>query len=135
LIVKDKVTSAVVHLMADSYAELYVNDKLIGDVRGRRTLSLLVESQRSKFFDITDFLKPGVNTIKIIVKNFGENVSAGINVQIDLKTTTSHHRIYSDESFKVSSDGKSFVEPKLITVRFISSEPDFEREITSWYER
>jgi hexosaminidase len=135
LIVKDKVTSAVVHLMADSYAELYVNDKLIGDVRGRRTLSLLVESQRSKFFDITDFLKPGVNTIKIIVKNFGENVSAGINVQIDLKTTTSHHRIYSDESFKVSSDGKTFVEPKLITVRFISSEPDFERKITSWYER
>lgn len=135
LIVKDKVNSAIVHLMADSYAELYVNDNLIGDVRGRRTLSLLVESQRAKFFDITDYLKPGLNTIKLVAKNYGENVSAGVNVQIDLKTTVSHLRLYSDESFRVSIDGKTFIEPKLISGRFISSEPDFERKITSWYER
>lgn len=135
LIVKDKVTSAVVHLMADSYAELYVNDKLIGDVRGRRTLSLWVESQRAKFFDITNYLNVGVNKIKIIAKNFGDNVSAGVNVQIDLKTPISHHRIMPDESWKVSRDGKHFVEPKLIPLRFISSEPDFENRVTSWYER
>jgi hexosaminidase len=135
LIVKDKVTSAIVHLMADSYAELYVNDNLIGDVRGRRTLSLLVESQRAKFFDITNYLTPGINKIIVIAKNFGENVSAGINIQLDIKTTITHHRIYSDESFRVSSDGRTFVEPKLITGRFVSSEPDFERRLTSWYER
>ncbi|MBU1579301.1 MAG: hypothetical protein KJ754_07715, partial [Bacteroidetes bacterium] len=52
IIAKDKINSAMLHLMADSFAELYVNDKLVGDVRGRRTLSLLVESQRAKFFDI-----------------------------------------------------------------------------------
>ncbi|MGB9663498.1 MAG: family 20 glycosylhydrolase [Ignavibacteria bacterium] len=135
LIVKDKVTSALVHLMADSYAELYVNDKFLGDVRGRRTLSLLVESQRAKFFDITSYLKPGINVIKIIAKNFGENVSAGVNVQFDIKTTISHQRIYPDESWRVSNDGKNFIEPKLINSRFISSEPDFENKITSWYER
>ncbi len=135
LIVKDKVTSAVAHLMADSYAELYVNDKLIGDIRGRRTLSLWVESQRAKFFNITEYLKPGVNKIKIVAKNFGENVSAGVNVQIDYKTTISQHRIYPDESWRVSKDGKTFVEPKLIPLRFISSEPDFESRVTSWYER
>lgn len=135
LIVKDKVNSAVIHLMADSYAELYVNDILIGDVRGRRTLSLLVESQRAKFFDITNYLKPGINKIKIIAKNFGENVSAGINIQMDVKTNISHQRIYPDESWRVSSDGNTFVEPKLVVGRFISSEPDFERKITSWYER
>lgn len=135
LIVKDKVTSALVHLMADSYAELYVNDRLIGDVRGRRTLSLWVESQRAKFFDITDLLKAGENKIKIVAKNFGENVSAGVNVQIDLKTPVSQHRIYPDESWRVSKEGKTFVEPKLIPLRFISSDPDFENKITSWYER
>lgn len=135
LIVKDKVTSAIVHLMADSFAELYVNDKLIGDVRGRRTLSLKVESQRAKFFDITEYLKAGVNNIKIIAKNFGENVSAGINVQIDLKTTISNLRIFPDERWKVSDDGKNYVEPVFISLKFISSEPDFENKITSWYER
>ncbi|MCX8057506.1 MAG: beta-N-acetylhexosaminidase [Ignavibacteria bacterium] len=135
LIVKDKVTSALVHLMADSYAELYVNDNLIGDVRGRRTLSLWVESQRAKFFDITNYLKPGVNKIKIVAKNFGENVSAGVNVQIDLKTPISHHRIMPDESWKVSRDGTNFIEPKLLPPKFVSSEPDFENRITSWYER
>ncbi len=135
LIVKDKVTSALVHLMADSYAELYVNDKLIGDVRGRRTLSLFVESQRAKFFDITDYLQAGVNKIKVISKNYGEYASAGVNLQIDIKTTISHHRIYSDESWRVSKDGKNFVEPKLISLKFISSDPDFEDRITSWYER
>ncbi len=135
LIVKDRVESAVVHLMADSYAELYVNDKLVGDVRGRRTLSLLVESKRAKFFDIKDYLKPGINKIKVIAKNFGENVSAGINVQIDLKTSTSHSRLYPDVSWKVARNNEELKEPKFISLKFISSEPDFENRITSWYER
>jgi hypothetical protein len=135
LIMKDKITSAIIHLMADSYAELYVNDQLVGDVRGRRTLSLLVESQRAKFFDITNYLKPGINVIKIIAKNFGDNVSAGVNVQIDIKTNVSHQRIYPDAGWRVSSDGKNFFETKLINGRTISSEPDFDRKITSWYER
>lgn len=135
LIVKDKITSAFVHLIADSYAELYVNDELIGDVRGRRTLSLWVESQRAKFFDIIDLLKAGINKIKIVVKNYGENVSAGVNVQIDLRTTVSEYRLYPDESWRVSKDELTFVEPKLIPLRFIASEPDFENKITSWYER
>ncbi len=135
LIVKDKIQSALVHLMGDSYCELYVNDKFVGDVRGRRTLSLLVESQRAKFFDITDLLKPGLNKIKIIAKNYGENVSAGVNVQINLKTTISEFRFFPDESWKVSRDGVTFVEPKLIPLRFVASEPDFENKITSWYER
>ncbi len=135
LIVKDKVTSALVHLMADSYAELYINGNFVGDVRGTRTLSLWVESQRSKFFDITNFLKAGNNEIKIIAKNFGERNSAGINVQIDVKTTISQYRILPDESWQIPVEENKFITPKFISNRFISSEPDFEKKVTSWYER
>lgn len=133
--VKDKITSALVHLMADSYAELYVNGNFAGEVKGTRTLSIWVESQRSKFFDITDYLKAGNNEIKIIAKNFGERNSAGVNVQIDLKTTISHFRILPDESWQIPTEEDKFITPKFITNRFISSEPDFEKKITSWYER
>lgn len=140
IFVKDSVQSAIVHLMAESFAELYVNGKFIGDVRGRRTLSLWVESQRAKFFDISNYLKDGVNEIKIIAKNFGENVSAGINVQIDLKTKTSHSRIYTDESWKVYKliDNKwdeKYVSTKIVKTNIIASEPNFEIGITSWRER
>lgn len=135
LIVKDKVTSALVHLMADSYAELYINGNFVGDVRGTRTLSLWVESQRSKFFDITNYLKAGNNEIKIIAKNFGDRNSAGVNVQIDLNTTISHFRILPDENWQIPAEENKFTTPKFISNRFISSEPDFERRITSWYER
>jgi len=134
-IVKDKVTSALIHLMADSYAEIFINNQYVGDVRGKRTLSLWVESLRAKFFDVTDYLKVGNNKIRIVVRNYGENASAGINFQMDYKTTISHHRIYSDSSFRVSSDGLDFREPKIINEFYLSSEPDFERKITSWYER
>lgn len=135
IIVKDKINSAMLHLMADSFAELYVNDKFVGDVRGRRTLSLLVESQRAKFFDIKDYLKAGINKIRIVSKNFGKNVSAGINVQINLRSTASHFRFYSDNSWKVSSDGVHFVEAKNFPNQFTATEPNFETLRTSWIER
>jgi hypothetical protein len=135
IIVKDKFISAMLHLMADSFAELYVNDKLIGDVRGRRTLSLWVESQRVKFFDMKDHLKAGVNKIRIVSKNFGKNVSAGTNVQIDLQSSVSRFRIYSDNSWKVSSDGVNFVDAKISPNQLIATEPNFDTMRTSWIER
>jgi len=135
VIIKDKITSAMIHLMADSYAELYVNDKLVGDVRGRRTLSLWVESQRAKFFNIKDYLKAGVNKIRIKAKNFGKNVSAGINVQIDLQSTVSQFRFYSDESWQVTKDGVNYFEANTIPNFFTAIEPNFDSFRTSWLER
>ncbi|MCX8010634.1 MAG: beta-N-acetylhexosaminidase, partial [Ignavibacteria bacterium] len=92
--ITDKINSAKLQLIGDSFVELYINDKLAGDVRGRLTLSLSVESQRIKIFDIKEFLSIGKNKVKAVAKNFGRNASAGINVQIDIQTASSNLRSY-----------------------------------------
>jgi hypothetical protein len=55
----DDVKAAQLQLLADTYAQFYINDKLIEKVYVKRSLSLVTEYDRVRFFDITDYLKKG----------------------------------------------------------------------------
>ena len=66
----DSVKNAQLQLMADTYAQLYINKKLIEKVYVKRSLSLVTEYDRVKFFNITEYLKKGKNTIEIIAEKF-----------------------------------------------------------------
>ncbi|MFZ4620342.1 MAG: glycoside hydrolase family 20 zincin-like fold domain-containing protein [Bacteroidota bacterium] len=72
--------SAKVQLIGDSRSVLYVNGKRVGDVTARRSLSLTVENQRAKIYDILPFLNDSSNVIAVEAQNYQENGSAGVNI-------------------------------------------------------
>ncbi|HAP35063.1 MAG TPA: hypothetical protein DCQ28_03650, partial [Bacteroidetes bacterium] len=64
------IRSAKVQLLGDTWTKLYVNGKKIGEVSARRSLSLLVETERAKIFDILPFLSDSLNIISVESQNF-----------------------------------------------------------------
>jgi hypothetical protein len=77
---KKAVASAKIQLLGDSWTKLYVNGTLAGEVMARRSLSLLVETQRAKIYDLTPFIKDSVLVLAVESQNFQENGSAGVNL-------------------------------------------------------
>ena len=74
----------------------------VGEVFARRSLSLIVEHQRVKMWDVTALLKPGENIIAVETANYNAFGSAGVNVYAELRSGSSTTRILSDSSWKVS---------------------------------
>jgi hypothetical protein len=95
--------SAKVQLIGDTPARLSVNGREIGAVFARRSLSLLVEHQRVKMWEIAPLLKPGENTIAVDVANYDRFGSAGVNVYGELKTSEGTLRIVSDSTWRVAA--------------------------------
>lgn len=135
LILQDVPKISKIQLIGDSFAELYVNGELIGDVRARRTLSLFVEAQRIKIFDIKNHLRKGENEIKVIVKNYGINPTAKINVQIFIDNGKDNFKVYSDGSWLVSKIGEPYVNATILPDKGNINEPDFNNNRSSWIER
>jgi hypothetical protein len=71
---------ARVQLMGDTQAKLKINEDDVGEVFARRSLSLTVERERIKVFDLTARLREGTNTLTVEAHNYEENGSAGCNV-------------------------------------------------------
>ena len=63
-----KPIKAEIQLIGDSFTKLYVNENYVGEVMARSSLSLQVEYERVKIFDVTKFLKDSLNEIIIDVK-------------------------------------------------------------------
>jgi hexosaminidase len=101
-------TSAKMQLIGDTHARLWVNGKELGDVYARRSLSLLVEHQRVKMWEVGPLLKSGENIIAVEVANYNRFGSAGVNVYAELKLAQGITKILSDSTWKVAasvSDG------------------------------
>lgn len=81
-----RIRSAKVQLLADTRAVLTVNGKSAGDISARRSLSLTVENQRAKIFDITPLLNDSVNVIGIEAENYQLNGSASVNLYGEIVT-------------------------------------------------
>lgn len=69
-----------IQLLADTYARVFVNGAEVGTVFARRSLSLTVEQQRVKAWDLTPYLRTGKNVIAIESANYDQFGSAGINI-------------------------------------------------------
>ncbi len=80
------VANAKVQLLGDTWTRLFVNGTFVGEVAARRSLSLIVENQRAKIFDITALLNDSVNVIAVEAQNFQENGSAGMNLYGEMTT-------------------------------------------------
>ncbi|MEW5797697.1 MAG: glycoside hydrolase family 20 zincin-like fold domain-containing protein [Bacteroidota bacterium] len=146
-VVKPHIASAKLQLLGDTWSKLYVNGKFVGEVMARRSLSLIVENQRAKIFDIKPFLKDSLNVITVEAQNFQESGSGGTNVYCEIAASDgSLQTIMSNDSWKVSdaaSNGwmtasfndSSWVPaaPKKYSVPVV--QPNLTTGRTSWFER
>lgn len=76
----DSLAPGGVQVIADTFAEIFINGVLLDTLLARRSLSLTVERERVKTWDLTQHLRPGRNTLAIAAANYDPFGSAGINV-------------------------------------------------------
>ncbi|MDE3057202.1 MAG: family 20 glycosylhydrolase [Bacteroidota bacterium] len=102
-VVPNGVKSAKLQLIGDTYDKLYVNGNFAGEVSARRSLSLGVESQRVKIFDVAKFLNDSTNVFAVEARNYSPTGSAGVNIYCELTLEGgSIQKILSDSTWKVS---------------------------------
>jgi len=134
-------TKAIVQLMGDSHAKLFINDKFVDEVFVRRSLSLYTEYKRTKWINILDYLKVGKNTLRIEVINYNPRGSAGFNLASYLKDCQINLDSYASD---IPNNAKWFgrelgkihwIKPVAKKYPYEVIAPDFSRERKSWIER
>ena len=99
-------SSAKLQLIGDSHAKVWVNGVEVGEVLARRSLSLVVEHQRAKMWEIGSLLRRGKNSIAVEAANFDQFGSAGTNIYMELQAGETVTTIMTDSSWKVSDSAK-----------------------------
>lgn len=133
-----KPSSALIQLLGDTYARLFINGQYVDGVFAKRSLSLLVDYRRIKFLDATKYLKEGENTITVEVENFLPKGFAGFNLMAEIKAGNGTVQILSDTSWQAQSLEKGTQGIGTAVKRdypFIVTAPNFETKRPSWIER
>lgn len=102
------VHSFLIQTLGQSHLKIYFNGNFIGEQVARSSVSLIVEKQRVKLWDISKFAKTGENFISVEVNNYDNSKKAGLNlygeIQPDNGTLVP---ILSDSSWMVTGHVKS----------------------------
>jgi len=101
------IKSALLQLLGDTHAKVYVNGTFLGEVYARPTLSLTVENERIKLFDMKPLLTAGKNTIAVEVMNYDMNHSAGVNIYSEITSNGMVQKVMTDSTWLVSSKEES----------------------------
>jgi hypothetical protein len=95
--------SASLQLIGDTYARVWVNGNVIGEVFARRSNSLIAEIKRIKTFDISGLLTDSTNVIGVEARNYLDGGSAGVNIYCEFgRPDGSIVKIMSDTTWVVS---------------------------------
>ena len=95
--------NATLQLLGDTDAKLWLNGQELGEVFARSSLSLTVERQRIKTWDISPYLLVGKNVISVETTNYDPFGSAGLNVYSEIQTgNRSTLKVLSDSTWRVS---------------------------------
>jgi len=131
------VVTAKLQLLADTYAELYINGEYVDRVYARRTLSLAVDYRRIIYRDINKYLKEGENEIRVICKNFNARGAAGFNIISEIDYSDgSKDIIATSDDWKFKLPGRSdLYDAAAEDYRREVIAPNFETNRTSWIER
>ena len=135
--IRNKVKKATLQLLADTHAKLYINDKFVGEIYSKRSLSLLTEYDRFLYIDATKYFKKGKNKIVIKAESYKGSKGAGINLISEITTVNGMFEVITDEKWKSRS-----ADPKREWKKSISKDykytvitPNFDTDRTSWIER
>ncbi|MBM4169204.1 MAG: hypothetical protein FJ215_08625 [Ignavibacteria bacterium] len=130
--------SATVQLMGETHARLRINGVEMGEVCARRSLSLTVEHERIKVFDITNHLQAGENAIAIDVTNYNQGRSAAVNVYAELVTRDGKAQTFvSDSTWWVSTPVRAGEKIQAVEATGVPEviRPNFAARRYSWIER
>ena len=138
--------SAKVQLIGDTHAKLWVNGAEVGEVYARRSLSLVVEQERVKMWEVGSLLRPGENVFAVEVANYDRFGSAGVNIYAELKSSGGMQEIVSDSTWKVAdtvfgdwktltSDAHLWQQAAAKPYPFQIIRPNFDGGRLSWIER
>lgn len=144
---KKAIASARIQLLGDTWTKLYVNGSPAGEVMARRSLSLLVESQRAKIYDVAPILNDTVMVLAVESQNFQENGSAGVNLYGEIVYIDGTKEIImTDDSWLVSDSLETdwntvnffpknwmIASPKRFGLPIVA--PNLSTGRTSWFER
>jgi hexosaminidase len=139
-------TTAKLQLIGDTQAKVWVNNVEVGEVVARQSLSLIVEHQRVKMWEVGSLLGRGRNTIAVEAANYNQFGSAGVNVYMELSTGERVTKILSDSTWKVSDrSADHWQSPDFNDRGWMAAEakpypnpvirPDFVTGRLSWIER
>lgn len=143
----DVAAEAMLQLIGDTDVSVSVNGVDVGEVFARRSLSLTVEHQRVKWFDVSGRVKPGRNVIALEAANYDERSSAGVNVLMNIRFPAGASVVFgSDSTFKVTeAPGYGWKTPGFDDVAWPAASPkafsspviapNFVAKRTSWIER
>ncbi|MEX1274990.1 MAG: glycoside hydrolase family 20 zincin-like fold domain-containing protein [Bacteroidota bacterium] len=96
--------SAKLQLIGDTHARIWVNGAEVGEVSARRSLSLIVEHERIKQWNIMPLLKQGTNVIAVEGGNYNRFGSAGFNAYLEVRNGSVTGKIVSDSTWTVSEN-------------------------------
>ncbi|PIQ09311.1 MAG: hypothetical protein COW71_07225 [Ignavibacteriales bacterium CG18_big_fil_WC_8_21_14_2_50_31_20] len=135
--INNQIENAQIQLIADTHAKLYINDKYVGEIYSRRSLSLLTEYDRILFLDAKKYFTKGKNKITIEAESHKGTTGAGINFIGQIVTSNGSFEVLSDEKWlSRSAESKSNWEKSIIKeYKFKIIAPNFDRKRTSWIER
>lgn len=138
-----KPETALLQMIADTYAELFINGKYVDKIFVRRSLSLPPEKKRVLFMDAASYLQEGENTISVKVRNYNLPVDeqegyltghpAALNIITNIQAEDG--LLQTDSTWLVKYGGVSDVKPKTDKYRYEIVGPDFETRRQSWIER
>lgn len=137
---------AVLQLIGDTHAKVWLNGKEVGEVFARTSLSLSVEHQRVKMWDVGPHLVMGKNIIAVEVKNYDTFGSAGCNIYLEWQTAGTSTAVITDSTWKVTDIAPSgWQTPTFNDVTWLSAapkpyplpvvRPNVATRRTSWIER
>jgi hypothetical protein len=137
LTIRNNVTEAKIQLLADTHAKLYINDKFVGEIYSRRSLSLLTEYDRILYLDATKYFKKGKNKIVVKSESYKGSKGAGINFISRISTKNGTFEVLSDKTWLSRSSKKKGRWKKSVSkgYPYIIIAPNFETNRTSWIER
>ncbi|HTX19635.1 MAG TPA: glycoside hydrolase family 20 zincin-like fold domain-containing protein [Bacteroidota bacterium] len=139
--------SAIVQVLASSYARISLNGTVLGEVYVRRSNSLSLEKERVKLFDVLHMLKDTSNTLGIEVESYEPGSSAGTNVYAEFRLADGSVRtLMSDSTWSVSENpGPNWLTSSGVDSTWRSAaakplpmtivKPNFEAGRGSWIER
>jgi len=128
-------SEALLQLMGDTHAKLYINGKFVDEVYARRSLSLLIDYKRIKMIDIAKLLQKGKNVIEVEAETFNKNGSAGVNIIAEISTPGEKISLKTDESWSTKSPGANWKPATVKPYPFEIIAPNFSTKRTSWIER
>jgi hypothetical protein len=134
--IDDKIKSAHLQLIADTFAKLWINGQEVDSVYTKRSGSLWIEQQRIKLIDVTKYLNKGENKILVEARNYYTAKTPGINITAEIFTQSGSIKYSSNDTWKVrNSDSDEWIDVEVKENPLEIIAPNFTTKRKSWIER